>query len=135
MEINDITNMVIGAAMKIHSAIGPGVLESVYRKCLQHELHKSGLAVQAEMKLPVLYDGRVLESGYRLDLLVQNQVVIELKCVDDLLPIHKAQLLTYLRLANKSIGLLLNFNVVHMRDGIRRILNNRHQAPLAAGQS
>jgi GxxExxY protein len=133
MEINDITNMVIGAAMKIHSAIGPGVLESVYRKCLQHELHKAGLAVQSELKLPVHYDGLVLESGYRLDLLVQDRVVIELKCVDALLPIHKAQLLTYLRLANKPLGLLLNFNVVHMRDGIRRILNNRYQNVAAAG--
>src|SRR5215469_5986503 len=120
--------MVIGAAMKIHSAIGPGVLESVYRKCLQHELSKLGLSVQTEVKLPVLYDGLVLESGYRLDLLVQNQVVIELKCVDALLPIHKAQLLTYRRLANKPVGLLLNFHVVHMRDGIRRILNNRYQS-------
>jgi GxxExxY protein len=133
MEINDITNMVIGAAMKIHSAIGPGVLESVYRKCLQHELHKAGLAVQSELKLPVHYDGLVLESGYRLDLLVQDRVVIELKCVDALLPIHKAQLLTYLRLANKPLGLLLNFNVVHMRDGIRRILNHRYQNVAAAG--
>jgi GxxExxY protein len=133
MEINDITNMVIGAAMKIHSAIGPGVLESVYRKCLQHELHKAGLAVQSELKLPVHYDGLVLESGYRLHLLVQDRVVIELKCVDALLPIHKAQLLTYLRLANKPLGLLLNFNVVHMRDGIRRILNNRYQNVAAAG--
>jgi GxxExxY protein len=133
MEINDITNMVIGAAMKIHSAIGPGVLESVYRKCLQHELHKAGLAVQSELKLPVHYDGLVLESGYRLDLLVQDRVVVELKCVDALLPIHKAQLLTYLRLANKPLGLLLNFNVVHMRDGIRRILNNRYQNVAAAG--
>ena len=135
MELNEITNMVIGAAMKIHSAIGPGVLESVYRKCLQHELSKLGLSVQTEVKLPVLYDGLVLESGYRLDLLVQNQVVIELKCVDALLPIHKAQLLTYLRLANKPVGLLLNFHVVHMRDGIRRILNNRYQSTSAAGQN
>lgn len=132
MEINDITNTVIGAAMKIHSAIGPGVLESVYRKCLQHELHKAGLAVQSELKLPVHYDGLVLESGYRLDLLVQDRVVIELKCADALLPIHKAQLLTYLRLANKPVGLLLNFNVVHMRDGIRRVLNNRYQTRSAA---
>ena len=127
--------MVIGAAMKIHSAIGPGVLESVYRKCLQHELHKAGLTVQSELKLPVLYDGLVLESGYRLDLLIQDQVVIELKCVDILLPIHKAQLLTYLRLANKPVGLLLNFNVVHMRDGLRRILNNRYQIKSAAAEN
>jgi len=135
LELNEITRTVIGAAMKIHSGIGPGVLESVYRKCLQHELHKSGLYVQTEVKLSVSYNGLVLESGYRLDLLVENAVVIELKCVEELLPIHKAQLLTYLRLANKPVGLLLNFNVVHMRDGICRILNNRYQTPSAAGQS
>jgi GxxExxY protein len=135
MELNDITRTVIGAAIKIHSAIGPGVLESVYRKCLQHELHKSGLLVQSELKLPVHYDGLVLESGYRLDLLVENQLVLELKCVDVLLPIHKAQLLTYLRLANKPLGLLLNFNVVHMREGIGRILNNRYRSASATGQS
>jgi GxxExxY protein len=104
----------------------------VYRKCLQHELHKAGLVVQSELKLPVHYDGLILESGYRLDLLVQDRVVIELKCVDALLPIHKAQLLTYLRPANKAVGLLLNFNVVHMRDGIRRVLNNRYQIRSAA---
>lgn len=97
--MDEITKVVIGAAMKIHSAIGPGVLESVYRKCLQHELQKSGLHVRTEVKLPVPYDSLVLESGYRLDLLVENEVVIELKCVEALLPIHKAQLLTYLRLA------------------------------------
>jgi len=133
-EINDLTGKIIGAAMKIHSAIGPGVLESVYRKCLQHELHKAGLAIKSEVKLPVHYDGLVLESGYRLDLLVQDLVVIELKCVDTLLPIHKAQLLTYLRLANKPLGLLLNFNVVHMREGIKRILNNKYRASFAASQ-
>ena len=134
MELNEITRAVIGASMKIHSAIGPGVLESVYRKCLEHELQKAGFRVESEIKLPVPYDGLLLESGYRLDLLVENQVVVELKCVEDLLPIHKAQLLTYLRLANKPLGLLLNFNVVHMRDGIRRILNNKHQAAFSASQ-
>jgi GxxExxY protein len=135
MELNEITGAIVGAAMKVHTEIGPGVLESVYRKCLQHELQKCGLAVQSEVKLPVRYDGLLLESGYRLDLLVQNQIVIELKCVDALLPIHKAQLLTYLRLADKPLGLLLNFNVVHMRNGIQRVINSKCQSAFDAGQS
>lgn len=104
--------------MKVHSAIGPGVLESVYRKCLQYELKKLGFEVQSEVKLPV-----------------ENRVVVELKCVDALLPIHKAQLLTYLQLANKPLGLLLNFNVVHMREGIKRVLNNRCVNATSVGQS
>ena len=135
LELNEITRAIISAATKVHSAIGPGVLESVYRKCVQHELHKRGFAVESEVKLPVHYDGLLLESGYRLDLLVEDKVVIELKSVDTLLPIHKAQLLTYLRLANKPLGLLLNFNVVHLREGIKRVLNNKYQAFSAAGHS
>jgi|SRR5215467_6332045 len=132
MQLNEITEKIIGAAMKVHSAVGPGVLESVYRKCVEHELKKLGMEVQSEVKLPVMYDGLALESGYRLDLLVENRVVIELKCVDALLPIHKAQLLTYLQLANKPLGLLLNFNVVHMREGIKRVINNRYVSAAAA---
>lgn len=135
MQLNEITEKIIGAAMKVHSAIGPGVLESVYRKCLQHELKKFGFEVQSEVKLPIMYEGMVLESGYRLDLLVENRVVVELKCVEALLPIHKAQLLTYLQLANKPLGLLLNFNVVHMREGIKRVLNNRFVNATSVGQS
>lgn len=133
MALNSITEKIIGASMKVHSAIGPGVLESVYRKCLQHQLKKLGLEVQSEVKLPIKYEGMSLESGYRLDLLVESCVVIELKSVDAILPIHKAQLLTYLQLANKPLGLILNFNVVHMRDGIKRVLNNRHVKAKAAG--
>jgi GxxExxY protein len=99
----------------VHTAIGPGVLESVYQTCLLHELQKACLAVQAQVALPVEYGGLRLDSGYRLDLLVENTVIIELKCVEALLPTHTAQLLTYLRLANKPLGLLLNFNVIHLR--------------------
>src|SRR5262249_12526159 len=114
---------------------GPGVLESVYKTCLQHELKKSGLAVQSEIALPVLYDGLCMDSGFRIDLLVENLVIAELKCVETILPIHKAQLLTYLRLANRPSGLLLNFNVVHLRNGIERVLNNRYRvASIAATQ-
>jgi GxxExxY protein len=109
MELNEISGRIITAALKVHTAIGPGVLESVYQTCLLHDLKKAGLAVQAQTALPVVYDGLHLDSGYRIDLLVEDTVIVELKCVETLLPIHKAQLLTYLRLANKPLGLLLNF--------------------------
>ncbi len=130
MEFEGITGQVITAALKVHSVIGPGVLESVYKTCLQHELRKTGIMVQAEVSLPVLYDGLRMDSGFRIDLLVENLLIVELKCVESILPIHKAQLLTYLRLANKPIGLLLNFNVVHLRDGLKRILNNKFHPAL-----
>jgi GxxExxY protein len=132
MEINDITGRIIAAAMKVHSAIGPGVLESVYHTCLKHELEKSGLRVQSEVAMTVHYDGLRLDSGYKADLIIEDAVIVELKCADDLAPIHKAQLLTYLRLANKPLGLLLNFKVVHMRDGIKRVLNNKYRPARAA---
>lgn len=128
MELNDLTSRILAAAFKVHSAIGPGVLESVYQTCLDHELRKTGLEVQGQVSLPVLYDGLKLDAGFRIDLLVEGTVVVELKCVDSILPIHKAQLLTYLKLANKPLGLLLNFNVVHLREGgIKRVLNNRYK--------
>jgi GxxExxY protein len=100
---------------------------------MAHELKKLGLGVSCEVVLPVVYDGLRLDSGFRIDLLVENLVIVELKCVEVLLPIHKAQLLTYLRLSNKPIGLLLNFNVVHLRDGIKRILNNKYQFAASVG--
>jgi GxxExxY protein len=99
-----------------------------------HELQKAGLSVQSQVALPVVYGNLRLDSGYRLDLLVADTVIVELKCVEALLPIHKAQLLTYLRLANKPLGLLLNFNVVHLREGIKRVLNNKYQKGIAASQ-
>ena len=134
MELNEISGRVITCALKVHTAIGPGVLESVYQTCLLHELQKAGLSVHAQVALPVEYDRLRLDSGYRLDLLVENAVIVELKCVETLLPIHKAQLLTYLRLANKPLGLLLNFNVVHLREGIKRVLNNKCEIGIAASQ-
>src|SRR5260370_37794486 len=126
MQFAELTEKVIAAALKVHSAIGPGVLEKVYRTCLQHELRKAGLEVQSEVALPILYDGLRLESGCRIDLLVANLLIVELKCAESIEPIHKAQLLTYLRLANKPLGLLLNFNVVHLRNGIKRVINNKY---------
>ena len=134
MALNEISGRIIACALKVHSAIGPGVLESVYQTCLLHELQKAGLSVQSQVALPVVYDNLRLDSGYRLDLLVEDTVIVELKCMEALLPIHKAQLLTYLRLANKPLGLLLNFNVVHLREGIKRVLNNKYQMGIAASQ-
>jgi GxxExxY protein len=135
LELNEISGRIIAAALKVHSAIGPGVLESVYQTCLLHELQRAGLTAQSQAALPVVYDGLHLDSGYRIDLLVENTIIVELKCVESLLPIHKAQLLTYLRLANKPLGILLNFNVVHLREGIKRVLNNKYRAGMAVSQS
>jgi len=134
MKFPEITEKIIVAALKVHSGIGPGVLESVYKTCLAHELKQTGMTVSSEVALPVVYNGLRLDSGFRIDLLVENLVIVELKCVEALLPIHKAQLLTYLRLSNKPIGLLLNFNVIHLRDGIKRILNNKYQFAAAVGE-
>lgn len=135
LELNEITGQIIAAALKVHTVIGPGLLESVYQTCVHHELQKRGFQSQTEVPLPVIYEGLRVDSKFRLDLIVENRVIVEFKCVDAPLPIHKAQLLTYLRLANLPLGLLLNFNVVHMKDGIKRILNNRYQHSIGAGQS
>jgi len=122
-EIDLITNAIIGAAMKVHSELGPGLLESVYEACLFRELQKSGLKTFRQVQLPVIYDGEEIEDGFRLDLLVEDEVVVELKTADSLLPIHEAQLLTYLKLSGKQTGLLINFNVPHLRNGIKRMVN------------
>jgi GxxExxY protein len=124
MEIDQITGAIVDAAMKVHSALGPGLLESVYETCLKHELVKRGLKVSSQVWLPVLYDGITVEGGYKMDLLVEDEVVVELKVVEQILEIHKAQLLSYLKLSDKKVGLLINFNVVHLRDGIRRLVNH-----------
>ena len=135
MELNDISGQIIAAALKVHTVIGPGLLESVYQNCVYHELKKRGLQSEIEVPLPVIYEDLRVESKFRLDLIVENRIIVEFKCVDVLLPIHKVQLLTYLRLANLPLGLLLNFNVIHMKDGIKRVLNNRYPRALGAGQS
>lgn len=134
MEQNQITGAIIAAAMKVHTLTGPGLLEKVYHTCLKHELEKAGLRTKSEVVLPVHYDGLVLESGYKADLIVEDRIILELKCADELAPILKAQLLTYFRLGNKPLGLLLNFKVVHMRDGIKRVINNKYRAVQATGQ-
>jgi GxxExxY protein len=120
---NAVSHVIITAAMKVHTALGPGLLESTYQACLQHELEKAGLESHSQVALPVVYEGVQLEAGYRIDLLVEDLVVVELKSVDALVPIHAAQILSYLKLSGKSIGLLINFNVVHLKDGIQRYVN------------
>ena len=119
----EVSHAVITAAMRVHSELGPGLLEHTYAACLQHELRKVGLEALGQVALPVVYDGVRLELGYRMDLLVENRVVVEVKSVESINPVHQAQLLSYLKLSGKSIGLLINFNVVHLRDGIRRFVN------------
>lgn len=123
MELNKISEIVIGCAIKVHKALGPGLLESTYEVCLVHELNKAGLKVQSQVALPVIYDGIKLDAGYRIDLLVEDLVIVELKAVDSLLPIHEAQLLSYLKLSNKKLGLLINFNVKLLKNGIKRLVN------------
>ena len=108
--------------MKVHSALGPGLLESAYAACLRHELIKRGLKVASEVPVPVVYDGIKLEAGYKLDLLVEDTVVVELKAIEALAPIHQAQIISYLKLAGKPIGLLINFHSLHLKDGIKRFV-------------
>jgi GxxExxY protein len=124
MDENDISNRVIGAAIEVHRHLGPGLLESVYRDCLAHELRAQGLVVEQEVILPVHYKGLELKAGYRADLLVQELMIVELKAVDVLLPIFTAQLLSYLRMAELKLGLLINFNSERLKDGVRRVVNN-----------
>lgn len=117
----ELTEKIIGAAIEVHRALGPGLLESAYEECLCHELHVHGLSFQRQVTLPVSYKGISLDCGYRVDVLVENAVVLELKCVEHILPVHEAQLLTYLRLLNKRVGLILNFYVATLvRGGIVR---------------
>lgn len=117
---NKLTEQIIGAAIDVHRALGPGLLESAYEACLSWELGARGIRHARQEPLPVTYRDQRLDAGYRLDLVVDDQVIVEIKAVERLLPIHEAQLLTYLRLSGKRIGLLMNFNVSTLRDGIRR---------------
>jgi len=117
------TAAIIGAAIEVHRALGPGLLESAYEECLCHELHLRGVAFDRQVNLPVLYKGLLLDCGYKMDLVVERQIVLELKAVESILPVHEAQLLTYLKRSQKQVGLLINFNVPLMTRGIiRRVL-------------
>ncbi len=121
--IDVIASEIVDSAFKIHKELGSGLLESAYEACLEHELKKRGFVVERQKSQPVYYDSIVIDAGYRLDLLVNDSVVIELKAVEQLLPIHQAQLTTYLKLSRKTLGFLINFNVPLIKNGIRRIAN------------
>jgi GxxExxY protein len=125
MEVNDLTKTIIGAAIEVHRTLGPGLLESTYEACLFYELEQMGLFVERQVELPVKYKNVRVEIGYKLDLLVENQVIIEVKSVKELLPVHMAQMITYLKISNKSKGLLMNFNEAKLIDGVKRISNER----------
>jgi len=121
---NHLSKIVLGAAIKVHRILGPGLLESAYRKCLAYELQKKELLVEVEKNLPVIYDHIKIDVGYRIDLLINQKVIIELKTVEDFKDIHLAQVLTYLKLADCKLGLLINFNRRYVKDGFRRIVNS-----------
>jgi GxxExxY protein len=123
MTENEISKRVIGAAIEVHKQLGPGLLESSYEACLAYELKQQGLNIKTQVALPIVYKEVKLNAGYRIDILVENKVIIELKAVDSLADIHKAQLLTYLKLKNLKLGLLINFNSVKVVDGVKRIIN------------
>ncbi|MBZ5628343.1 MAG: GxxExxY protein [Acidobacteriia bacterium] len=118
-----VSRAVLDAAMRVHTNLGPGLLENAYRACLQHELIKAGHKAEAEVTLPVVYDGIKLDVGYRLDLLVDDCVIVELKTAERITPVYEAQIISYLKLSGKSLGLLINFKVAHLRDGIKRFVN------------
>lgn len=123
MTENQITEKIIQCAIKVHTALGPGLLESAYQECLYYELRKADLMVVKEKALPVIYDDVKLDCGYRIDLFVENQIIIELKSVETFRDIHLAQTLTYLKLAKRRLGLMINFNVVKLKYGIKRVVN------------
>ena len=120
MELNEITQKIIGCAIEVHKNLGPGLLESAYEECLSYELIKKGLDIKRQKPTPVVYKEIKLECGYRIDILVENVVVVELKVVDEFNPVHEAQILTYMKFANKTLGLLINFNVAALKYGIKR---------------
>jgi GxxExxY protein len=123
VELNEITAEIVDAALKVHRALGPGLLESAYEACLLYELNRRGVSAKNQVPLPVRFDEILIEVGYRIDLLVADSIIVELKSVDDVAPIHKAQLLSYLKLSGKKVGLLINFNVELLKNGITRIAN------------
>ena len=130
MEARDgLTEVIIGAAIDVHRELGPGLLESAYESCLAYELNDRGLYVERQKELPVLYRGIAVDCGYRLDLLVEELVILELKAVDQLPPIHEAQLLSYLKLTRLRVGLLINFNVRRLTNGIKRLVNGPQPEP------
>jgi GxxExxY protein len=124
MTENELSQKIIGLAIKVHRKLGPGLFESTYEECLCHELEKAGLKVERQRPLPLIYDGDILECGYRTDLIVENMIVVEIKAVAGLDPVHFAQILTYLKLSDCKLGLLINFNVILLKHGIKRVVNH-----------
>ncbi len=122
--INVLSRVILDAAMTVHTALGPGLLESAYEHCLCYELTKHGVHVVTQLALPIIYDGNKIEAGYRIDMLVENAIIIELKTVERFIPVHEAQLLSYLKLSDKRLGFLINFHVRQLRNGIKRMVNN-----------
>ena len=123
MTENEISNLIIGAALKVHKTLGPGLLESAYEECLCHELTKNNLKIEKQKPLPVIYDNMRLDCGYRIDLLVESKVIIEIKSIETLKDIHLAQVITYLKLSGCKLGILINFNVKQLKYGIKRVVN------------
>ena len=122
MEFDELSGKIIGCAIEVHKNLGPGLLESAYERCLSYELIAAGLRHDMQKELPIDYKGLKLDTGYRIDMIVENEVIVELKSVDKVLPIHEAQLLTYMKLAGIKVGLLINFNVKKLKEGIRRFV-------------
>ena len=123
-DVEEIARILVDAIIKVHRTLGPGLLESAYQKCYAHELRTRGLKVATEVKLPIMYDGLEIDAGYRIDMIINDKIIIENKVVAQLLPIHEAQLLTYLKLSGHHLGFLLNWNVVLMKYGIKRMVYN-----------
>lgn len=127
LQVNELTEIIIGCGIKVHTELGPGLLESAYQECLFYELNKQGIYVEKEKPLPLVYENVHLECGFRIDLLVERKVIIEVKAVKSLEDIHLAQILTYLKLSNNKIGLLMNFNVNRLKEGIKRVINKYYE--------
>lgn len=121
-ELNELSNKIIGLAIRVHAALGPGLLESSYKECLYYEILKAGFFAEKEKSLPLVYEAVKLDAGYRIDILVENKLIIEIKAVDTLAQVHTAQVLTYLKLSRSRLGLLINFNVTLLKDGIKRLI-------------
>jgi len=134
-ELNSISEAIIGAAIDVHKAIGPGLLESAYEACLAYELRRRGLRVEQQKELPLKYRDVLLDCGYRLDLLVEDSVIVEVKAIEALLPLHQAQLMSYLRLTNCRLGLIINFNVTQLTRGIKRVVNEFPDSAVSANSA
>jgi GxxExxY protein len=126
LRINQVSGAIVTSAMHVHSVLGPGLLESAYQGCLAHEVRKRGFQVATQVGLPVVYDGEKIELGYRIDLIVEDLVIVEVKSVEAFHPVHQAQLLSYMRLSGIGVGLLINFYVKHLRDGIKRMVDGKN---------